>query len=315
MRGWIVASLLVLASTSAFAADAPPDWAFLPPTPGFQPPPDDGQPRHVAGSTKAYTQKQIDDIFNPPDWYPNEHPPMPELVSHGKPPIVHGCAQCHLTSGSGHPESANIAGLPAGYIEEQLTQFRDGSRKSSLAARSIMNSFGMALSADEVKSAAEYFASLKPVVWTKVVETDTVPKTFVGEGSMRFISPGNATEPLGRRILEVPSSEEGAKARDPHSPFIAYVPTGSIKAGQALVATGGNGKTIPCTICHGADLKGLGSVPGLAGRSAVYIFRQLYDIQHSARKGDAVALMQPVVAKLSQDDMIALAAFMASRTP
>ena len=52
-------------------------------------------------------------------------------------------------------------------------------------------------------------------------------------------------------------------------------------------------------------------MPGLAGRSAIYIYRQLYDIQHGARKGVSVALMQPVVAKLTQDDMIALAAFMA----
>ena len=300
---------------TAIAADAPPDWAFLPPTPGFQPPPDDGQPKHVSGSSKTYTQKQIDDIFNPPDWYPDEHPPMPDLVSHGKPPIVHGCAQCHLTSGRGHPESANLAGLPAAYIEEQLAQFRDGSRKSSLANRSIMNSFAMVLSDEEVKPAAEYFASVKPAVWTKVVETDLVPKTFVGEGAMRFVSSGNAKEPLGHRILEVPENEEGAKARDPHAPFIAYVPKGSIKAGERLVMTGGGGKTIQCTVCHGADLKGIGNVPGLAGRSAIYIFRQLYDIQHGVRKGNAVALMQPVVAKLSQEDMIALAAYMASRNP
>jgi cytochrome c553 len=56
-------------------------------------------------------------------------------------------------------------------------------------------------------------------------------------------------------------------------------------------------------------------VPGIAGRSPIYIFRQLNDIQKGMRKGNAVALMVPVVAKLSQDDMIALAAFMASRTP
>jgi len=315
MRNWIWASLLLLVPSAGLAADAPPDWAFLPPTPGFQPPPDDGQPKHVPGSTKAYTLKQIDDIFNPPDWYPDEHPPMPELVSHGKQPIVHGCAQCHLTSGRGHPESANLAGLPAGYIEEQLAQFRDGSRTSSLANRSIMVSFAKALSDEEVNAAAAYFAAIKPAVWTKVMETATVPKTFVGEGAMRFASPGNAKEPLGRRILELPENEEGAKARDPHAPFIAYVPVGSIKAGESLVTTGGGGKTIQCTICHGADLKGLGNVPGLAGRSAVYIFRQLYDIQHGARKGNAVALMQPVVAKLTQDDMIALSAYMASRNP
>jgi len=156
---------------------------------------------------------------------------------------------------------------------------------------------------------------MKPAVWTKVVETTTVPKSYVGEGNMRFASEGNAKEPIGRRIIEIPENEEGAKVRDPHSPFIAYVPPGSIKAGQTLVTTGGGGKTIQCTICHGADLKGLGNVPGLAGRSAIYVFRQLYDIQHGTRKGTAVALMQPVVAKLTQDDMIALAAYMASRTP
>ena len=60
-----------------------------------------------------------------------------------------------------------------------------------------------------------------------------------------------------------------------------------------------------------------GAAPGARppGRSVVDIFRQLYDIQHGARKGNAVALMQPVVAKLNQDDMIGLAAYMASRTP
>ncbi len=315
MRKSSFAFLLLLLPVTAIAADAPPDWAFLPATPGYQPPPDNGQPRHVAGSTRAYTLKQVDDISNPPDWYPEEHPPMPELVAHGKQPIVHGCAQCHLASGSGHPESANISGLPAGYIIEQLAQFRDGSRTSSLPGRSIMNSFGKVLTDEEVKPAAEYFASIKPVVWTKVVESDTVPKSFIGEGSMRFVSPGGAKEPIGRRIIELPQSEEGAKSRDPHAPFVAYVPAGSIRSGETLASTGGGGKTFQCSICHGADYKGIGNVPGLAGRSAVYIFRQLYDIQHGARKGVSVALMQPVVAKLTQDDMIALAAFMASRTP
>src|SRR5256885_5203738 len=156
---------------------------------------------------------------------------------------------------------------------------------------------------------------MAPAVWTKVVETNTVPKSYVGEGNMRFAAEGSAKEPIGRRIIEVPENEEAAKLRDPHSGFIAYVPVGSIKAGETLVTTGGGGKTIQCTICHGADLKGIGNVPGLAGRSAIYVFRQLYDIQHGTRKGNAVALMQPVVAKLTADDMINLAAYMASRRP
>jgi cytochrome c553 len=315
MRNIFRASVLLLAAAYGLAADSPLDWAFLVPTPGFQSPLDDGQPKHVTGSTRTYTQKQIDDIFNQPDWYPDEHPTIPALVQHGKPPSVNACAQCHLTSGRGHPESANLAGLPAEYIEEQMMQFRDGSRISLSAARNIMRKYAMALSDDEVKSAAEYFSSIKPAVWTKVVEADTVPKTFIDERAMRFVSPGDASESIGQRIIEVPENAAGAREKDPHAPFIAYVPLGSIKRGETLATTGESGKTIQCIICHGTDFRGLGNVPGLAGRSPIYIFRQLHDIKSGTRRGNAVALMQPVVAALTQDDMIALAAFMASRNP
>ena len=315
MRNWLAASLLVLAPLVAIAAEAPPEWAYPAAPPGYQPPPDNGQPKRVAGSTKTFTEKDVNNIHNPPDWFPDEHPPQPDLVAHGK-EGVNACAQCHLATGYGHPESANLSGLPAGYIEEQLLAFKSGDRKSSLAGRSAnMINFAKAMSEADMKQAAAYFSSIKPVVWTKVKEIATVPKTFVGEGNMRFVSTGTQTEPIGRRIIEIPEEEEGAKVRDPHSPFIAYVPMGSIKAGETLATTGGNGKTIQCSVCHGADFQGIGNVPRLAGRSAIYLFRQLNDIQKGTRHGNAVALMQPVVAKLSEDDMIALAAFMASRTP
>jgi len=316
MKLWICASILALLPAIGMAADAPPDWAYPVAPPDYKAPPDNGQPKHIKGSTLAFTQKDVDDSFNPPDWFPNEHAPMPQLVAHGKAPVVHACDQCHLATGRGHPESGNLTHLPVDYIVEQIDQFRSGNRKSSVARRSSnMIDFAKGLTDEEVREAAQYFANMPAAVWTKVVETDMAPKSFVGEGNMRFIAEGNAKEPIGHRIIEVPQDEDGAKLRDPHTGFIAYVPTGSIKAGEELVATGGNGKTIQCTICHGADLKGVGNVPGLAGRSAIYIFRQLYDIQHGTRTGNAVALMQPVVAKLTQDDMIALAAYMSSRTP
>ncbi len=316
MKAWICASALVLLPMAGMAADAPPDWAYPVAPPDYKAPPDTGQPMHVPGSSLAFTQKDVDNSFDPPDWFPNDHAPMPQLVAHGKAPVVHACDQCHLTSGHGHPESANIAGLPVDYIVEQLGQFRSGMRKSSVARRSSnMIDFAKGLTDDEVKVAAEYFSKVPRHVWSKIVETDMVPKSYVGEGNMRFAAEGTAKEPIGHRIIEVPENEESAKLRDPHSGFVAYVPAGSIKTGEQLVATGGNGKTIQCTICHGADLKGVGNVPGLAGRSPIYIFRQLYDIQHGTRTGNAVALMEPVVAKLTQDDMIALASYMASRTP
>ena len=59
-------------------------------------------------------------------------------------------------------------------------------------------------------------------------------------------------------------------------------------------------------------MKGLGPVPGLAGRSPSYIVRQLWDIQQGARKGTWSPLMKPVVEQLTQDDMLAIAAYLAS---
>src|SRR6185437_5591982 len=108
---------------------------------------------------------------------------------------------------------------------------------------------------------------------------------------------------------------ERAELRDPHSGFIAYVPPGSIKKGEELVTTGGNGKTISCTVCHGPDLKGIGNVPAIAGLHPIYIVRQLLDIQQDARDATATQLMKPVVAKLSEDDIVAIAAYVASKNP
>jgi cytochrome c553 len=122
-------------------------------------------------------------------------------------------------------------------------------------------------------------------------------------------------EPIGQRIIEVPEKAEDTELlRNPRSGFIAYVPQGAVKKGQALVMSSSN-KTTQCGVCHGPDLEGLGPVPGLAGRSPSYVVRQLFDMQQGIRKGEWAGLMKPVVEKLSADDMINIAAYLASRTP
>jgi cytochrome c553 len=78
---------------------------------------------------------------------------------------------------------------------------------------------------------------------------------------------------------------------------------------------GGGGKTIPCGSCHGATLKGAGDVPGISGRQATYVVRQLNDIQSGERAGPSAELMKAVVAKLDLDDMLAIAAYVSSREP
>jgi len=200
-----------------------------------------------------------------------------------------------------------------------MADFKSGDRKepkeydaSQRAAR--MNNIAAGLPEEEMRKAAEWFSSLKPVVWYKVVEAQTVPQSWVNGGRMRLPLPGGGTEPLGNRIVESPEDAERTEVlRDPHSGFIAYVPPGSIKKGEALVLRGGEGKTLACVSCHGSDLMGSGPVPGIAGRSPSYLVRQLYDMQAGNRHGEWTALMMPVVEKLTSNDMIAIAAYASSR--
>ena len=93
------------------------------------------------------------------------------------------------------------------------------------------------------------------------------------------------------------------------------MPNGSVAKGEALTKTGGSGTTIACAGCHGPALQGLGSIPGIAGRSPSYLVRQLYDFNHGARAGSGSAFMKPTVEKLSEEDIISLAAYLATLAP
>jgi len=132
-------------------------------------------------------------------------------------------------------------------------------------------------------------------------------------------------EPIAGRIIEMPQDEEqGDVLRNPHAGWVAYVPPGSIRKGEDLVTTGGmtivggkivQGKTTACGTCHGLNLTGVvgADVPPLAGRSPSYIVRQLWDIQQGTRNGAQAQLMKLVVANLTQDDLVAIASYIASR--
>jgi len=72
---------------------------------------------------------------------------------------------------------------------------------------------------------------------------------------------------------------------------------------------------VACAICHGAELKGLGEVPAIVGRSPEYIYRQLNDIKIGTRNGTWVPLMKAVVEKLTDEDMVAISAYLVSQAP
>ncbi len=287
------------------AAALPPPWAYgfdaaidpatyVPPppaaAPAAAPAPDDGVLKHLPGSELGFTLTQIRDGFGPADWYPTDHPKMPDIVAHGRKPEVRACSLCHYPNGkrSADPRKANT---------------------------NIMIGFAKSMTDDEIKAASEYFSSMKWTPWVKVVETNSVPKTRIA-GGMFLRLEGEVMEPLGGRIVETPENVEATEAlRNSRSGFIAYVPVGSLKKGEDLVVKGGAGKTVACAACHGEGLKGNGAFPSLAGRSPSYIARQLYDIQHYTRNGPGTQLMRPIVEKLNGDDIVAITAYLASLAP
>jgi len=297
-----------------FAADNP-SWAY-PVAPKGAPKRDPNKIITVPGSDKKYNEVEVNNPYGPPDWFPGDHPPMPPVVANGRQPEPRACSLCHLTTGDGHPESAGIAGLPASYIVRTLQDFKEGRRKG--IRTTAMLDITKAMTEADMKEAADYFSKIKPLKgYVKVVEAAEVPKTYVGAGAMRFVSHGAEAgkEPIGQRIITVPQDEDAAEARNPRVGFIHYVPPGSIKKGEELVKTGGNGKTVPCAVCHGPDLRGLGEVPPIANRDLLYVVRQLNDMQTGARNGTWVALMKPVVEKMTMDDMIAVAAYIGTLEP
>ncbi len=279
----------------------------------------DAAPKHVPGSAVAYTQQSIKDLFAVPDWFPDSHAAMPDVVTHGRRPAVMACAYCHLPNGLGRPENASLAGLPQGYMIEQMEAFKNGTRKSSesrLLSASHMVDVAKASTPEEMKIGAAYFAALKPTPWIRVVEAAEVPKTRVA-GFMLVPVEGGGMEPIGERVVEMPENLDQTELRNSKSGFVAYVPPGSLKRGEALVKTGGEGKTLACTMCHGPDLHGVaaGNIPSIAGRSPSQMARQIIDFQTGARNGANAALMKGPVAKLTESDIVAITGYLASLNP
>jgi cytochrome c553 len=312
-----LAFAIALLPVIAAASEGVPDWAFF--FPDENPPPSETTKEigslSLPGSTKSYTLAEINDLKNPPDWFPGQHEPMPKAVAKGGDGPLFACASCHLVSGMGHPESSSLAGLPASYMQRQIADFRSGARANQVMIHGMPQKNGVqymiavarAVSDEDSRAAADYFARLKPIPWVKVIESAIVPKSYVNASYMRVASPGGHTEPLGERIVELPQDYNRQVMRDPRSGTVAYVPVGSIARGKRFLAI--------CARCHGAKLTGTSGVPAIAGRSPIYTVRQLYFFKDGSRKGPTAEPMTAAVAELTERDMIAIAAYAASLAP
>jgi cytochrome c553 len=327
LAAWLAGFAWLAAAAPARAADAVPDWLYPSNAPGAAAASkDSGTPRpggsedasaplRLPDSTMSFTRAQLRDLFSAPDWHPASHLSMPDVVAHGRAPSVCACGYCHTPTGQGRPENAPLAGLPVAYFMRQAAAFRAGRRHGAwpgaYVPADLMVQAVQHASEDELARAAGYFAqqTLRPRV--RVVEAARVPRSQA-VGLVYAALPGAGDEPLGERLMEFSPDPKRHELRDERMRYVAYVPPGSVARGRALARSGAGAA---CATCHGPDLKGVGAVPPLAGRSPTYLLRALYAFRVDARVGEVAEPMRQVAKALSPAQLIDAAAYAASLNP
>jgi len=282
-----------------------PQWAFPGPL-----------NKSVPGSKAVYSDVQMFDRASSVDWFPGTHPSMPAAVK-GRLPL-YACGFCHLPEGAGRPENAALAGLPYEYLKQQIADMQSRVRTApdprfGPAVNMILTITHPQLTKADTDEAAKYYSGLKYTKHTRIVETKEIPRVTTNSFVYVFDQTG-AREPLGERIVEGPDDFVRFEMRDPNVTFTAYVPMGATARGAALAKGDGSARA-SCESCHGPGLKGTPIGPPIAGRPLTPTFRQLRAFKTGTRNGQGALLMKPVVAGLSQKDMIDLATYVGSLEP
>src|SRR5271165_4777591 len=101
----------------------------------------------------------------------------------------------------------------------------------------------------------------------------------------------------------------------PVAPPVTDVSTALLARGHAIVADGDPAHGVPaCSRCHGPALTGMEpAIPGLVGLHASYISAQLGAFRYGTRTAPSPDCMQLVAASLTESDVTAVAAWLASR--
>jgi cytochrome c553 len=334
--------LLIALFQPAFAQQLPADWphwaygylgqptademAVVPPCPENAVPrscgptgtplEDDGIKLSLPGTSASFTRVEANYSWGPADWYPGDHPPMPEIVATGRRDAgIRPCALCHFPNGQGKIENGHVTGLPVGYFLAQLEAFAAGDRYSADPRKANTNEMARiarALTDAEKRQAAEYFGSIRFRSMVRVVEADEAPQVRFSLNRLVMPIHDAADVTLGQRIVEVPEHPELTEVqRNPRGTFVAYVPIGSVAKGEKLVAGNGN-PAIACRTCHGPVFRGIADIPPIGGRTTSYLMRQLWDMKQGTRKNP---LMDPVLENLSAEDLLNIVAYLATQTP
>ena len=86
-----------------------------------------------------------------------------------------------------------------------------------------------------------------------------------------------------------------------------------VRKGEQLATAGDWGRNIPaCFQCHGAKGQGIGPhFPSIAPQWSLYVRNQIRDWKNGSRHNDPISLMKSVAHRLTDDDVAAVAAFLA----
>ena len=254
--------------------------------------------------------------YGPADWYPDDHPPMPEIVARGREsdklravrplPLSERTGQARERSGRRparrvHPAAAG--GVQERHAAERRPEEGQHQRNDSdRPAPDRRRDEGGRPSISRPSSGGHGSRSSRP---------RPCRRRSPGMNGLFLPQPGNETEPLGKRILEVPENPDVHRAGA--RPAIGHARLRARRQHQARRGDrhdgrredGGSARSATAPICRA-------SAPfhRIADRQTSYIARQLYDYQAGTRESP---LMKPVVAKLTEDDMIAIAAYLGSK--
>lgn len=295
--------LLALAVAVAAPADAPPDWLYPRPAGSREVPPAAEAVVTLPGSGVSLRGLDLRTAERAVDWFPDPADPLPAVIRQSSRPGDHACGFCHLPRGGGRVENASLAGLGVDYIIAQTEAFRSGARRPAspgwLPGEAMRTAIAHA-SGPEIAEAARWFSRQPFTGRVRVVESATLPAARLQ--GYTWVPAAGQPVPIAGRLIEMPDDVEAFEKRDPRVRYTAFVPPGSLARGETLAAEKG------CIECHSGALAGWGP-----GRSPSYILRQLLAFRTGTRATAEAAAMQTVVADMSMDDMVAVAAWLAAQ--
>ena len=184
------------------------------------------------------------------------------------------CGACHGATGvSAAPMYPNLVGQNAGYIRNQLANFKSGTRKDAMMAPMAAN-----LSEQDMADLAAYFSTQTRSVEEVADSADAAVATTASAASVDVVT------------------STGAKA----------IYAGDVKAGQQK-----SGMCVACHGVDGNSAVLM--YPKLAGQSANYLAKQLADFKSGARVDPTMAGMVAGLSASDMDDLAAYYAVQTSK--